>query len=75
MINLQKRNPGFDKYQRLLTLHDFTSPIILYVQLRVYKSLLKIKLWALFTEAWSPHVILPFNVQLSLHLVRGTHHA
>ena len=35
MISLQKRNPGFDKDQRLLTLHDFTPPIILYVQLIV----------------------------------------
>ena len=62
MISLQKRNPGFDKDQRLLTLYDFTSPIILYVQLRVLKPLLKIKLWALLTKAWSPHVILSFHI-------------
>ena len=39
-------------------MHDFTPTIIYYVQLRVEKSLLKIKLRALLTEAWSPHVIL-----------------
>ena len=32
---------------------------------------MKIKLWALLTNAWSPHVILPFNFQLSVHLERG----
>ena len=57
-INLQKRKPGLNKDQRLLTLHDFTPPIILYVQLRVYKLPLKIKLWASLTEVWSPHVVL-----------------
>ena len=57
MINLQKRNPGFNKDQRLLTLHDFTPPIILYVQLRVYKLPLKIKLRALL-KTWSPRVVL-----------------
>ena len=30
-----ERKPGFDKGQGLLTLHDSTPPIILYVQLRV----------------------------------------
>ena len=31
-----ERKPGFDKDQRLLTLHDSTpSPIILYAQLKV----------------------------------------
>ena len=34
-ISLQKRKPGLDKDQRLLTLHDFTPPIILYAQLNV----------------------------------------
>ena len=58
MISLQKRKPGLHKDQRLLTLHDFTPPIILYAQLKVYKLPLKIKLWALLTEAWSPRVIL-----------------
>ena len=58
MISLQKRKPGLDKDQRLLTLHDFTPPIILYAQLKVYKLPLKIKLWALLTKAWSPHVVL-----------------
>ena len=56
-ISLQKRKPGLDKDQRLLTLHDFTPPIILYAQLKVYKLPLKIKLWALL-KAWSPRVIL-----------------
>ena len=57
MISLQKRKPGLDKDQRLLTLHDFTPPIILYAQLKVYKLPLKIKLRALL-KAWSPHVVL-----------------
>ena len=26
---------------------------------------------ALLTNAWSPHVILPLNLQLSIHLERG----
>ena len=56
-ISLQKRKPGLDKDQRLLTLHDFTPPIILYAQLKVYKLPLKIKLRALL-KAWSPRVIL-----------------
>ena len=55
MISLQKRKPGLNKDQRLLTLHDFTPPIILYAQLKVYKLRLKIKLWALL-KAWSPRV-------------------
>ena len=71
MISLQKRKPGLNKDQRLLSLHDFTPPIILYVQLRVYKPLLKIKLWALFTEAWSPHVVLSLTFWLNFHLGRG----
>ena len=58
MISLQKRKPGLDKDQRLLTLHGFTPPIILYAQLKVYKLSLKIKLWALLTKAWFPHVVL-----------------
>ena len=52
-VSLQKRKPGLDKDQRLLTLHDFTPPIILYAQLKVYKLPLKIKLRALL-KAWSP---------------------
>ena len=44
----------------LLTLHEYASSIIFYVQLKVYKLLWKIKLWALLTEAWSPRVILSF---------------
>ena len=51
---MQKRNPGFNKDQRLLTLHDFTPPIILYVQLRVYKLPLKIKLWTLLNRHGLP---------------------
>ena len=47
MKSLQKRKPGLDKDQRLLTLHDFTPRIILYAQLKVYKLPLKIKLRAL----------------------------
>ena len=57
MISLQKRKPGLNKDLRLLTLHDFTPPIILYAQLKVYKLPLKIKLWALL-KAWSPRVVL-----------------
>ena len=57
MISLQKRKPGLDKDQRLLTLHDFTPPIILYAQLKVYKLPLKIKPRALL-KAWSPRVVL-----------------
>ena len=54
MISLQKRKPGLDKDQRLLTLHDFTPPIILYAQLKVYKLPLKIKLWALLIRLGLP---------------------
>ena len=70
-INLQKRELGLNKDQRLLTLHDFTSPIILYVQLRVYKLPLKIKLRALLTKAWSPHVVLSLTFWLNSHLEYG----
>ena len=56
MISLQKRKPGLNKDQRLLTLHDFTPPIIFYAQLKVYKLPLKIKLRALL-KAWSPRVV------------------
>ena len=59
MKSLQKRKPGLDKDQRLLTLHDFTPPIILYAQLKVYKLPLKIKLQALL-KAWSPRVVLSY---------------
>ena len=38
-------------------MHDFTPPIILYAQLKVYKLPLKIKLRALL-KAWSPRVVL-----------------
>ena len=51
MISFQKGKPGLDKDQRLLTLHHFTPPIILYAQLKVYKLPLKIKLWALL-KGW-----------------------
>ena len=54
MISLQKRKPGLDKDQRLLTLHDFTPPIILYAQLKVYKLPLKIKLRALLNRLGLP---------------------
>ena len=57
MISLQKRKPGLDRDQRLLTLPDFTPPIILYAQLKVYKLPLKIKMWALL-KAWSSRVVL-----------------
>ena len=57
MVSLQKRKPGLNKDLRLLTLHDFTPPIILYAQLKVYKLPLKIKLRALL-KAWSPRVVL-----------------
>ena len=56
---MQKRKPGLDKDQRLLTLHDFTPPIILFAQLKVYNLPLKIKLRALL-KAWSPCVVLSF---------------
>ena len=46
--------PGLHKDQRLLTLHDFTSPIILYAQLKVYKLPLKIKLQALLNRLGLP---------------------
>ena len=52
-----------------LTLHDFVFSITLYVQLKVYKLLWKIKLWALLTEAWSPRVILFFLLSLSVSLL------
>ena len=65
-----RKNPGFDKDKTDvmfgLTLYDFASFISLYVQVKVEKFLLKIKLWASFTEAWSPRVILSF---LSLSLL------
>ena len=64
MISLQKRKPGLDKDQRLLTLHDFTPPIILYAQLKVYKLPLKIKLRALL-KAWSSHVVSFFLISFS----------
>ena len=64
MISLQERKPGLDKDQRLLTLHDFTPPIILYAQLKVYKLPLKIKLWALL-KAWSPRVLLSLSFSFS----------
>ena len=54
MISLQKRKPGLDKDQRLLTFHDFTPPIILYAQLKVYKLPLKIKLRALLNRLGLP---------------------
>ena len=59
-----RKNPGFDKDKTDvmfgLTLYDFVSFISLYVQVKVQKFLLKIKLWASLTEAWSPRVILFF---------------
>ena len=67
MISLQERKPGLDKDQRLLTLHDFTPPIILYAQLKVYKLPLKIKLWALL-KAWSPRVLLSLSFVNPLHI-------
>ena len=68
MINLQDRNPGFDKDQRLLTLHPLFFSMC---NLGYKKPLLKIKLRALLTKAWSPHVIFFLNFQLSLHLEHG----
>ena len=66
--NKTKKTLVFDKDQKLLTLHPLLSSMC---NLEVYKPLLKIKLWALPTNGWSPHVILPFNFQLSLHLEHG----
>ena len=75
MISLQKRKPGLNKDQGLLTLRDFTPPIILYAQFKVYKVPLKIKLRALL-KAWSPSVVLScflfllfFSVLPSGHLI------
>ena len=47
-----------------MTLHNFTPPIILYAQLKVYKLPLKIKLWALL-KAWSPRVLLSLSFSFS----------
>ena len=69
-ISLQKRKPGLDKDQRLLTLHDFTPLIILYAQLKVYQLPLKIKLQALL-KAWSPRVVLSLTFWLNSHLEHG----
>ena len=59
-----RKNPVFNKDKTDvmfgLILHDFASFISLYVQVKVYKFLLKIKLWALLSETWSPRVILFF---------------
>ena len=40
-----------------------------------YKTTLENKVLALFTETWSPHVILSLEFWLSLHLESGTRHA
>ena len=52
------KNPGFNKDKTDvmfgLTLYDFASFISLYVQVKVQKFLLKIKLRALLTKPWSP---------------------
>ena len=64
MISLQERKPGLDQDQRLVTLHDFTLPIILYAQLKVYKLPLKIKLQALL-KARSPCVVLSLSFSFS----------
>ena len=57
-----RKNPDFDKDKTDvmfgLTLYDFASFIFLYV--KGIKFLLKIKLWASFTKAWSPCVVLFF---------------
>ena len=59
-----RKNPGFDKDKTDvmfgLTLYDFASFISLYVPVKIWKFLLKIKLWASLTKAWSPRVILFF---------------
>ena len=59
-----RKNPGFDKDKTDvmlgLTLYDFASFTSLYVQVKVCKFLLKIKLWASLTEAWSPRAIFFF---------------
>ena len=62
--NFVEKKPWFDKDQRLLTLHDFTPPIIFYAQFKVYKLPLKIKLWALL-KAWSPRVLLSLSFSFS----------
>ena len=65
-----QKNPGFDKDKTDvmfgLTLYDFASFIFLYV--KGIKFLLKIKLWASFTKAWSPCVILFFLFSLFISL-------
>ena len=57
-----ERKPGLDKGQGLVTLHDSSPPIILYVQLRVLKLLLKIKVGTrLHQSLVSPcHSFFPF---------------
>ena len=35
------------------------------------KTTLENKVWALFTEAWSPHVVLSLTFWLNSHLERG----
>ena len=71
MISLQKRKPGFDKDQRLLTLHDFKPPVILYAQLKVYKLPLKIKLRALLIRLGLPvSFLLPFLSLSSLFFLQ-----
>ena len=70
-IRLQKRKPGLDKDQGLLTVHDFTPPIILYAQLKVYKLPLKIKLRALLIRLGLPVLfLLPFLSFSSLFFVQ-----
>ena len=65
-----RKNPDFDKDKTDvmfgLTLYDFASFIFLYV--KGIKFLLKIKLWASFTKAWSPCVILFFLFSLFISL-------
>ena len=53
--NKTKKTLVFDKDQKLLTLHPLLSSMC---NLGYKNPLLKIKLWALLTNAWSPHVIL-----------------
>ena len=64
-----QKNLGFDKDKTDvmfgLTLYDFASFISLYVQVKVQKFLLKIKLPASLTEAWSPHVIFSLSLSIS----------
>ena len=65
-----KRKPGLNKGQDCCPCITLHIPLFLYVQLGVYKLLLKIKLWV-WHQCLAPpcHSFLPFR--LNSHLERG----